>query len=105
MSEVLYRQALAVTALLYRVLRAGPADDPVATRLQRKALALPQEVRKLAATPNTGDLVRLRSDLADFRHWLEDLAASGWTVPLAEFDTLAGRLSRGLSTLRPPRPG
>ena len=105
MSEVLYKQALAVTALLYRVFKVVPADDPVAALLQRKAMALPQDVRKLAAAPHAGDLVRVRTELADFRHWLEDLEEAGWTVPMADFDLVAGRLSRGLTTLKPPRPG
>lgn len=105
MSEVLYKQALAVTAVMYRVLPAGESTDKDVARLRRKALALPQQVKRLLIEPRASDLVRLRSDLADFRQWLEDQAAAGAEMPMADFDLLAGRLSRGLTTLKPPRPG
>jgi len=105
MSEVLYKQALAVTAVMYRVLPADESTDPDVARLRRKALALPQQVKRLLLQPHAGDLVRLRSDLADFRQWLEDRAAAGVEMQMADFDLLAGRLSRGLTTLKPPRPG
>ncbi|MDP3859851.1 MAG: hypothetical protein Q8Q73_18985 [Stagnimonas sp.] len=104
MSDALYQQALAVTAVIYRLTAPGATVDERREQLRRLALDLPRQVRRLAQTPSTGELVRLRSSLADLRQWLEEQAAAGVAESLAEFDACAGRLSRGLSLLTRPAP-
>lgn len=104
MSELLYPQALAVTALIYRATVGGDPTDQRRLGLRQRALDLPSQVRRLAQQPGTGEVVRLRSSLADFRQWFEEQAAAGVEVPMAEFDLCAGRLSRGLSALTGSRP-
>ena len=104
MSEALYQQALALTALIYRAMATGDPADGRRLALRKQALDLPARVRRLAQQPSTGEVVRLRSSLADFRQWFEEQAAAGAELPLAEFDLCAGRLSRGLSVLTGSRP-
>lgn len=103
MSEALYAQALALTAVMYRALSVpGSADEARRRALQKRAVDLPQQVRRLGDRPGNTALVQLRSALADFRHWLEDEQGAERPVPMAEFELRAGALSRALSALKPP---
>lgn len=103
MSEDLYPQALALTAVMYRALAVpGSADEARRRALQRRAVDLPRQVRGLGARPGNAALVEVRSALADFRQWLEDEQGAERPVPMAEFEQRAGALSRALSALRPP---
>ena len=103
MSDALYQRALALTAVVYRVLSVpGAGDEARRQALQKRALELPQQVRRLGARPGAGELVQLRSALADFRQWLEDEQGAERPVPMAEFEKRAGAFSRALSALKPP---
>ena len=103
MSDALYQRALALTAVVYRVLSVPDAGDEARRQaLQKRALELPQQVRRLGARPGAGELVQLRSALADFRQWLEDEQGAERPVPMAEFEKRAGAFSRALSALKPP---
>lgn len=102
MSETLYPQALALTAMMYRALSVpGSADEARRRALQKRAVELPQQVRRLGERPGNAALVQVRSALADFRQWLEDEQGAERPVPMAEFEKRAGAFSRALSALRP----
>lgn len=101
MSDRLYRQALALTAVMYRALSVpGSADEARRQALQKRALELPALIRRLGAQMDNATLVQTRSALADFRQWLEDEQGAERPVPMEEFEARAGALSRALSALK-----
>ena len=78
------------------------ATRPCGVILFHRNIYNPQQVRRLGARPGAGELVQLRSALADFRQWLEDEQGAERPVPMAEFEKRAGAFSRALSALKPP---